>query len=187
MKRIYSARGLLRDRELELELAHMAPVSRMKGITHAADLLHDALRLEKSILIVGDYDADGATSTALAMLALDAFGAKEFSYLVPNRFDFGYGLTPELVDMAASREPGLIITVDNGISSLSGVARANELGIPVIITDHHLPPEQLPAAAAIVNPNQPDDQFPSKHLAGGRSDLLSDGGPGPKAEGCRLV
>ncbi len=144
----------------------MAPVSRMKGITHAADLLHDALRLEKSILIVGDYDADGATSTALAMLALDAFGAKEFSYLVPNRFDFGYGLTPELVDMAASREPGLIITVDNGISSLSGVARANELGIPVIITDHHLPPEQLPAAAAIVNPNQPDDQFPSKHLAG---------------------
>ncbi len=166
MKRIYSARGLLRDRELELELAHMAPVSRMKGITHAADLLHDALRLEKSILIVGDYDADGATSTALAMLALDAFGAKQFSYLVPNRFDFGYGLTPELVDMAASREPGLIITVDNGISSLSGVARANELGIPVIITDHHLPPEQLPAAAAIVNPNQPDDQFPSKHLAG---------------------
>ncbi|MES9971309.1 MAG: single-stranded-DNA-specific exonuclease RecJ [Candidatus Thiodiazotropha sp.] len=166
MKRIYSARGLIRDRELELELAHMAPLSRMKGITEAAALLQRALSLEKSILIVGDYDADGATSTALAMLALDAFGAKELSYLVPNRFDFGYGLTPELVDMAASREPGLIITVDNGISSLSGVDRANELGIPVLVTDHHLPPDRLPAAAAILNPNQPGDTFPSKHLAG---------------------
>ncbi|MEW8044956.1 MAG: DHH family phosphoesterase, partial [Candidatus Thiodiazotropha sp.] len=120
----------------------------------------------KSILIVGDYDADGATSTALAMLALGAYGAKRVSYLVPNRFDYGYGLTPELVDLATGKAPGLIMTVDNGISSLSGVERANELGIPVLITDHHLPPDRMPSAAAIVNPNQPGDSFPSKHLAG---------------------
>lgn len=166
MQRIYSARGLTRDSELELELAHMAPVGQMKGVTDAADLLFEALHLDKSILIVGDYDADGATSTALAMLALAAYGAKRVSYLVPNRFDYGYGLTPELVDLAAGKEPGLIITVDNGISSLSGVERANDLGIPVLITDHHLPPDRLPCAAAIVNPNQPGDSFPSKHLAG---------------------
>jgi single-stranded-DNA-specific exonuclease len=166
MQRIYRSRGLIKDSELELELANMAPVSQMKGITLAADLLYAALQHGQSILIVGDYDADGATSTALAMLALNAFGAKQLSYLVPNRFDFGYGLTPELVDLAANRAPGLIITVDNGISSLAGVERANDLGIPVLITDHHLPPEQLPAAAAIVNPNQPGDSFPSKHLAG---------------------
>jgi single-stranded-DNA-specific exonuclease len=166
MQRIYSARGLTRDNELNLELAHMAPVSRLKGVAEAADLLFEALCSEKSILIVGDYDADGATSAALAMLALDAYGAKQVSYLVPNRFDYGYGLTPELVELAASRAPGLIITVDNGISSLSGVERANDLGIPVLITDHHLPPACLPSAAAIVNPNQPGDTFPSKHLAG---------------------
>jgi single-stranded-DNA-specific exonuclease len=166
MQRIYNARGLTRDSELKLELGHMAPLSRLKGVTEAADLLFEALRQEKSILIVGDYDADGATSTALAILALSAYGAKRLSYLVPNRFEYGYGLTPELVDLAAGREPGLIITVDNGISSLSGVERANELGIPVLITDHHLPPVRLPCAAAIVNPNQPGDTFPSKHLAG---------------------
>ncbi|MEW8009214.1 MAG: single-stranded-DNA-specific exonuclease RecJ [Candidatus Thiodiazotropha endolucinida] len=166
MQRIYSARGLTRDSELELELAHMVPVGQMKGVTDAADLLFEALHLDKSILIVGDYDADGAASTALAMLALGAYGATRVSYLVPNRFDYGYGLTPELVDLAAGKEAGLIITVDNGISSLSGVERANDLEIPVLITDHHLPPDRLPSAAAIVNPNQPGDSFPSKHLAG---------------------
>ncbi|MEW8461774.1 MAG: single-stranded-DNA-specific exonuclease RecJ [Candidatus Thiodiazotropha endolucinida] len=166
MQRIYSARGLTRDSELELELAHMVPVGQMKGVTDAADLLFEALHLDKSILIVGDYDADGAASTALAMLALGAYGATRVSYLVPNRFDYGYGLTPELVDLAAGKEAGLIITVDNGISSLSGVERANDLQIPVLITDHHLPPDRLPSAAAIVNPNQPGDSFPSKHLAG---------------------
>ncbi|MBT3028470.1 MAG: single-stranded-DNA-specific exonuclease RecJ [Candidatus Thiodiazotropha sp. (ex Ctena orbiculata)] len=166
MKRIYGARGLTRVSDLELELARLAPVSQMKGIMDAADLLLEALQDGKSILIVGDYDADGATSTALAMLALKAYGAERVSYLVPNRFDYGYGLTPELVELAASYNPGLIITVDNGISSLSGIERANDFGIPVLVTDHHLPPERLPPAAVIVNPNQPDDPFPSKHLAG---------------------
>jgi single-stranded-DNA-specific exonuclease len=166
MQRIYSARGLTSDSLLKLELGCMTPVSRLKGVNEAADLLFEMLRLEKPILIVGDYDADGATSTALAMLALSAYGAKRISYLVPNRFEYGYGLTPELVDLAASREPGLIMTVDNGISSLAGVERANELGIAVLVTDHHLPSDRLPSAAAIVNPNQPGDHFPSKHLAG---------------------
>lgn len=166
MQRIYTARGLTRESELNLELAHMVPVSRMKGVRQAAELLFDALQREQSILIVGDYDADGATSTALAMLALNAFGATRVSYLVPNRFEYGYGLTPELVELAADKRPGLLITVDNGISSLHGVERAKDLGIPVLITDHHLPPERLPDAAVIVNPNQPDDPFPSKHLAG---------------------
>ncbi|PUB77674.1 MAG: single-stranded-DNA-specific exonuclease RecJ [gamma proteobacterium symbiont of Ctena orbiculata] len=166
MQRIYGARGLTRVSELELELARLAPVSQMKGIMDAADLLFEALREGRSILIVGDYDADGATSSALAMLALKAYGAERVSYLVPNRFEYGYGLTPELVELAAGYDPGLIITVDNGISSLSGIERANAFGIPVLVTDHHLPPEQLPPAAVIVNPNQPDDPFPSKHLAG---------------------
>ncbi len=166
MQRVYTARGVTRERELDLELVHLTPVSRMKGVTEAADLLFAAMQQEKSILIVGDYDADGATSTALAMLALSAFGATRVSYLVPNRFDYGYGLTPELVELAAEQEPGLLVTVDNGISSISGVERANELGIPVLITDHHLPPQRLPRAAVIVNPNQPDDTFPSKNLAG---------------------
>ncbi|MEW8506479.1 MAG: single-stranded-DNA-specific exonuclease RecJ [Candidatus Thiodiazotropha sp.] len=166
MQRIYGARGLTRESELELELARLAPVSQMKGIMDAAELLFQALRDKQSILIVGDYDADGATSTALAMLALDAYGAERVSYLVPNRFEYGYGLTPELVELAAGYEPGLIITVDNGISSLAGIERANDFAIPVLVTDHHLPPDELPRASVIVNPNQPDDPFPSKNLAG---------------------
>jgi single-stranded-DNA-specific exonuclease len=166
MQRIYSTRGLTSDSQLKLELGCMTPVSQLKGVSEAADLLCQMLNLGKSILIVGDYDADGATSTALAMLALTAYGAKKVSYLVPNRFEYGYGLTPELVDVALAREPGLIITVDNGIANLSGVERANELGIPVLVTDHHLPSDRLPSAAVIVNPNQPGDPFPSKHLAG---------------------
>ncbi len=166
LRRVYAARGLIGDEELDLSLNRLLPVSRLKGVEAAAERLAQALQEERPVLIVGDYDADGATSTALAMLALRAFGAVSVDYLVPNRFDFGYGLTPELVEVAARREPGLIVTVDNGISSLSGVARAAERGIPVLITDHHLPPARLPAAAAIVNPNQPGDDFPSKHLAG---------------------
>lgn len=166
LQRIYLARGLKHDDDLRLDLSKIVPVSRLKGVTQAAELLFQTLQQKKSILIVGDYDADGATSTALAMLALGAFGADKVSYLVPNRFEFGYGLTPELVELAAAKNPGLLITVDNGISSLSGVDRANELGIPVLITDHHLPAEQLPAATVIVNPNQPGDPFSSKHLAG---------------------
>ena len=166
LQRIYTARGILRETDLDLSLAQLLPVSGLKGVEQAAGLLAEQLKVGGSLLIVGDYDADGATSTALAMLALRAFGAEKVDYLVPNRFDFGYGLTPELVGVAAERKPGLIITVDNGISSLAGVARAAAFGIPVLVTDHHLPAEQLPAAAAIVNPNQPGDDFPSKHLAG---------------------
>ena len=166
LRRIYATRGIGDASELDLSLNGLLPVSRLHGVEAAASLLHRSLESGESLLIVGDYDADGATSTALAMRALRAFGAASVDYLVPNRFDFGYGLTPELVELAAERGPGLIITVDNGISSVAGVARAAELGIPVVITDHHLPPETLPAAAAIVNPNQPGDDFPSKHLAG---------------------
>ncbi len=166
LQRIYAARGVASTAELDLSLARLWPISRLKGVGQAAALLAEKIVAGESVLIVGDYDADGATSTALAMRALSACGAQAVDYLVPNRFDFGYGLTPELVEVAAERTPGLIITVDNGISSIAGVARASELGIPVLVTDHHLPAERLPAAAAIVNPNQPGDDFPSKHLAG---------------------
>lgn len=166
LRRVYAARGVDRESELDLSLARLLPVSRLRGVEQAAELLHEGIEAGRSLLVVGDYDADGATSTALAVLALRECGAKTVDYLVPNRFDFGYGLTPELVELAAERRPGLIITVDNGISSIAGVARAAELGIPVLVTDHHLPAERLPAAAAIVNPNQRGDDFPSKHLAG---------------------
>lgn len=166
LQRIYASRGICNEEELDLSLAHLLPVSRLKGVEAAAELLMETLKQGRPILIVGDYDADGATSTALAILALNAFGARDATYIVPNRFEFGYGLSPEIVELAAAREPGLIITVDNGISSHSGVERANELGIPVLVTDHHLPAETLPAAAAIVNPSQPGDDFPSKNLAG---------------------
>lgn len=166
LRRIYLARGIATRDDLDLELAGLLPVGRLQGVERAADLLMETMRRDRPIVIVGDYDADGASSTALAMLALRAFGAGQVSYLVPNRFEFGYGLTPEIVDLVAERQPGLVVTVDNGIASLAGVERASALGIPVLVTDHHLPGAQLPAAAAIVNPNQPGDDFPSKYLAG---------------------
>jgi single-stranded-DNA-specific exonuclease len=166
LQRIYTARGVQTEGELDLSLAQLLPVSRLAGVTQAAELLMETLQRGDLILVVGDYDADGATSSALTVLALRSFGADAVSYLVPNRFEFGYGLTPEIVDLAAQQAPGLIVTVDNGISSLAGVERAQALGIPVLITDHHLPGKALPAAAVIVNPNRPGDDFPSKHLAG---------------------
>jgi single-stranded-DNA-specific exonuclease len=132
----------------------------------AVDLLVDALDLQQKIVIVGDFDADGATSSALMMLALRAMGFQSVDFLVPNRFDYGYGLTPEIVDLAQQKTPDIIITVDNGISSVDGVDYANQLGIKVIVTDHHLPGKKLPAAAAIINPNQPGCEFPCKNLAG---------------------
>ena len=138
----------------------------MQGIAAAVSRLVTAIHQQESILIVGDFDADGATSSALMVLALRAMGFKTVDFLVPNRFDYGYGLTPEIVDLAAQKSPDLIITVDNGISSVEGVARANTLGIEVIVTDHHLPGAVLPAATAIVNPNQPGCEFPTKNLAG---------------------
>ena len=132
----------------------------------AIELLVQALREQSRILIVADFDADGATSCAVALRALQAFGAAHVDYIVPNRFEYGYGLTPEIVELGKTRNPDLIITVDNGISSIDGVAAAREQGIATLITDHHLAGKALPAADVIVNPNQPGCNFPSKNLAG---------------------
>jgi len=163
---IFRRRGVCSLRELDYSLKNLAPLGTLKGIGKAAAVLEEALRERRSILIVGDFDADGATSTALGVRALRALGAARVGYLVPNRFEYGYGLTPEIVAVAAEWKPGLIVTVDNGISSVAGVETARSHGIPVLITDHHLPGERLPEAVAIVNPNQPGDAFPSKNLAG---------------------
>jgi single-stranded-DNA-specific exonuclease len=166
LRRVYLARQIKSARELERSLEHLIHPDELKNIDQAADLLADALRDHRRILIVADFDADGATSCALAVRALRALGAADVRYIVPNRFEYGYGLTPEIVTLAARQEPDLIITVDNGISSIEGVAEARRRGIDVLVTDHHLPGESLPAASVIVNPNQPDDGFPSKNLAG---------------------
>ncbi|MBU2886000.1 single-stranded-DNA-specific exonuclease RecJ [Gilvimarinus agarilyticus] len=165
LERLYAARGVRQPQELELTLQQLLKPT-MKGLKEAAALLADAVVADARLLIVGDFDADGATSSALAVLALNAMGARHVDFLVPNRFEYGYGLTPEIVEVAAAYEPDVIITVDNGISSLAGVAAAQQLGIAVVVTDHHLPGEYLPPAEAIVNPNQPGCDFPSKNLAG---------------------
>jgi len=166
LARVYRGRGIDSMQQLDLGLAQLLPPTQLLNADRAATLLADALAVDQKILIVGDFDADGATSTALAICALRAFGAAHVDYLVPNRFDYGYGLTPEIVALAARDKPDLIITVDNGISSLEGVAAANELGITTLITDHHLAGRELPAADVIVNPNQSGCDFPSKNLAG---------------------
>lgn len=166
LQRIYVARGILSSHELPRGLENLLPYDTLLGLDKAVVLLAEALEKQKKILIVGDFDADGATSTALAVRALKSFGAKEVEFLVPNRFAFGYGLTPELVEIAKECKPGLIVTVDNGIANHAGVAAAKAAGIAVLITDHHLPSSTLPDADAIVNPNQLHDSFPSKNLAG---------------------
>ncbi len=166
MQRIYAARGVYSDDELARQLNRLPHPRQMQGIDTAVDLLVEALRQQKRVLIVGDFDADGATSTALGVLALTAMGLRQIDYLVPNRFEYGYGLTPEIVALAAEKQPQLIVTVDNGISSVAGVAAAKKAGIDVLITDHHLPGRQLPQADAIVNPNQANCEFPGKNLAG---------------------
>jgi single-stranded-DNA-specific exonuclease len=166
VQRVLAARGVTSKADLDLQLGGLLDGSALSGLDRALTLLEQALHEQERILIVGDFDADGATSTALAMLVLRSFGAHDVRYLVPNRFQYGYGLTPEIVDLAAERNPALIVTVDNGMSSVDGVARAHEYGIRVLITDHHLPGEQVPNAAAIVNPNQRDCPFPGKNLAG---------------------
>jgi single-stranded-DNA-specific exonuclease len=163
---IYAARGVMSAAELDYDLARLLPYNELKGITQAVECLVEACQEQQRVLIVGDFDADGATSTALAILALKSLGLKNVSYLIPSRFDFGYGLTPEIVAVAAKQEPQLIITVDNGITSVAGVKAANDLGIKVLITDHHLPSDEPPKAHAIINPNQHGDQFRSKNLAG---------------------
>ena len=166
LTRLYALRGVSDPVELDYALARLPDWHELKGIEAAVTLLIAAIRNDRHILIVADFDADGATSCTLAVRGLRAMGATEVSYVVPNRFEYGYGLTPEIVDVAASRQPDLIVTVDNGISSIDGVVHARELGIEVLVTDHHLPGAALPAAGAIVNPNQPDDGFPCKNLAG---------------------
>lgn len=166
LQRIYAARGITEEAQLDKRLQTLLPFMALSDIDKACQRLYDALMSQQRLLIIGDFDADGATSTALAVSALKVIGAKHVQYLVPNRFEFGYGLTPAIVDVAARWKPDVIITVDNGISSHDGVERATELGIDVIVTDHHLPGESLPKAVAIVNPNQHDDHFSSKAIAG---------------------
>lgn len=164
--RIYRARGVTTAVEIERELSSLIPAHEMAGLKDAVAVLRAALEKGSRILVVGDFDADGATSCALAVLVLRAFGHSAVQYLVPNRFEFGYGLTPEIVQHARSLDPELIVTVDNGISSVAGVAAARALGWQVLVTDHHLAGPVLPAAEALVNPNLPDNSFPSKALAG---------------------
>ncbi|XOV90087.1 MAG: single-stranded-DNA-specific exonuclease RecJ [Pseudomonadota bacterium] len=164
--RLFAARGITDATEVDHSLSHLLPPTGLKGLQAAAELLGEAVIHNRKILIVGDFDADGATSCALLVLGLGAMGARQVDYLVPNRFEFGYGLTPEIVDVASTRNPALIVTVDNGISSVDGVRHARALGMDVLVTDHHLAGETLPEANAIVNPNQPGCEFASKHLAG---------------------
>ncbi len=166
LQRIYGARGIQQEAELSRDLQALLPFDTLIDIEKACERLAQALIQQQSIIVIGDFDADGATSTALAVSALRTMGAQHVDFLVPNRFEFGYGLTPGIVAVAQSKHPHLIITVDNGISSMEGVAAANAAGIDVLVTDHHLPAETLPAAYAIVNPNQSGDPFPSKSIAG---------------------
>jgi len=157
-------RGLVCAQELDYALARIAPVSALEHIDDAAALVIE--KRQERIIVVGDFDVDGATSTALVLRCLREFGFADVEYLVPNRFEYGYGLSPEIVRVAARRSPGLLITVDNGVSSIDGIAEANRLGIPVLVTDHHLPGKELPDAAVMLNPNLEDSAFPSRNLAG---------------------
>ncbi|MBK1722771.1 single-stranded-DNA-specific exonuclease RecJ [Thiocystis violacea] len=163
---LYANRGLGEADEPTPGLAALAPATALRGLGQAVVLLAELIQQGGHILVVGDYDADGATGSAVAIRGLRALGAAKVSFLVPSRFDNGYGLSPAVVDAAKDLAPDLIMTVDNGISSLSGVAHARSLGIPVLVTDHHLPGDRLPEAVGIVNPNQGGCAFPSKHLAG---------------------
>ncbi|MFA6310679.1 MAG: single-stranded-DNA-specific exonuclease RecJ [Sterolibacterium sp.] len=167
LARLYAARGITGAEQLDTQLSALLPPTLLRGADDAARLLADAIAARQALLIVADYDCDGATACAVGMRALKSFGAN-VDYLVPNRFEYGYGLTPEIVRLAAQgkTKPDLLITVDNGIASVDGVAEAKRLGIATLITDHHLPGDTLPDAAVIVNPNQPGCGFPSKALAG---------------------
>ncbi|MEY4699223.1 MAG: single-stranded-DNA-specific exonuclease RecJ, partial [Pseudomonadota bacterium] len=171
LSKLFAARGVEKPEELALELKHLIPPSQLKNCESAAVYLANAIESKKRLLIVADYDCDGATACAVGIRGLRALGAPwdiQIDYFVPNRFTLGYGLTPEVVELVAAlpNKPDILITVDNGIASLSGVEKANELGMEVLVTDHHLPADQLPRAAWIVNPNQPHCSFPSKALAG---------------------
>lgn len=179
IRQIYASRGVESAQQLELKVSNLQGIglqkniqkdnkddNALKGLDEACQLLHAALINNTNIIIVGDFDADGATSTALMMVALTLMGSANHAFLVPNRFEYGYGLTPEIVDIAAKQGAQMLVTVDNGISCVAGVNRAKELGLQVLVTDHHLPGHELPKADAIVNPNQVGCPFPSKSLAG---------------------
>ena len=166
LSRVLNSRGISSNQQIDYSLKRLLPPQNLSNINDAAHLLAEAITADANIVIVGDFDADGATSCALAIGCLKAFGLNNVSYLVPNRFEYGYGLSPEIVGVAAMRQPDVIITVDNGISSVDGVHAAQQLGMSVLITDHHLPGEEIPTADVIVNPNLPNDRFASKNLAG---------------------
>ncbi len=163
--RLYAARGVSHPDEVAHRLTQLLPPAGLLNIERAATLLADAIQARKHLLIIADYDADGATACAVGVRGLTLLGAR-VDYLVPNRLEHGYGLTSDIVKLAAARQPDLLVTVDNGIAAVEGVATANALGIPVLVTDHHLPGDTLPDAACIVNPNQPGCGFGSKNLAG---------------------
>ena len=162
--RLFAMRGLTGAEQLDYGLAKLAPIGALENIDAAAELV--IANRNRKIIVIGDFDVDGATSTALVLRCLREYGFSDVDYLVPNRFEYGYGLSPEIVRVAAKESPALLITVDNGVSSIAGVAEANGLGIPVLVTDHHLPGSELPDAAVIVNPNLAGSQFPSRYLAG---------------------
>ncbi|MDR6981559.1 single-stranded-DNA-specific exonuclease [Rheinheimera pacifica] len=166
LKQLYACRGVVHANELERGAGRLLPFQQLKGIDDATALLIDALQQQQHLVIVGDFDADGATSTAVLISGLRALGFKSLEYLVPNRFEYGYGLTPEMAELAVAQGAELIVTVDNGISALDGVALAKKAAVKVLVTDHHLAGNELPNADAIVNPNQPGCSFPSKALAG---------------------
>jgi len=161
---LYALRGITATAQLDYSLASLAPVSSLAGVDAAVELL--LKHIDNRVVVVGDFDVDGATSTALMLRCMRAFGFVDVDYLVPNRFEYGYGLSPEIVRVATKSSPDLIITVDNGISSLAGVREAKKAGIAVLVTDHHLPAEELPDADVIVNPNLKDSRFASRDLAG---------------------
>ena len=168
LARIYAARDITDSRQLDTSLAALLPFDNLKNVHRMASLLADAIAAKKKLLVIADYDADGATACAVAVRGLRAFGA-QVDFIVPNRFEYGYGLTPEIVQLAvkiSQHKPDILLTVDNGIASVEGVAEANRLGMQVFVTDHHLPGDTLPDAACIVNPNQPGCAFPSKSMAG---------------------
>ncbi|MDO8350099.1 MAG: single-stranded-DNA-specific exonuclease RecJ [Gallionella sp.] len=165
LAKIFAARGITASQQLETSFAHLLPFDGLKNVHEMARLLANAIAARKKLLVIADYDADGATACAVAVRGLRAFGAR-VDFIVPNRFEYGYGLTPEIVHLAARSQPDILLTVDNGIASVEGVAEANRLGMQVFVTDHHLPGDTLPDAACIVNPNQPSCAFASKHLAG---------------------
>jgi single-stranded-DNA-specific exonuclease len=165
MAKIFAARGITDSKQLDTTFAGLLPFDALKNAREMAHFLADAIATQKKLMVIADYDADGATACAVAVRGLRSFGA-QIDFIVPNRFEYGYGLTPEIVQLAARSAPDILITVDNGIASVEGVAEANRLGMQVFITDHHLPGDALPDAACIVNPNQPGCAFPSKNLAG---------------------